>query len=980
MVKIILINFLLFTALFASSSLDKRSIEEVSLKEVSLEKVSLQLKWKYQFQFAGFIMAKEKGFYEDVGLDVKLLEMNNSVEMLKELESGKTDFAISDSSLIFELMKGRQLLVMLAIFQQSPFVLMGLKDKSIISINDLQNKRIAINANSNALTMLSMLHLHNISYEKISPVYTLDKMIDKKVDFISGYISNEPFIAKEMGLDITIFNPSDYGLESYGDILFTLKSTQERRPELVEKMYEASKKGWEYAFTHIDETVEMIHKNYNTSLKKSKNALLYEADILKGISGYGKNFGEIKVSKVKNISQLFAFMDKGKYNVSEMENFIYQPKSVTDATIKPIALKKNEKLYLKDKKHLTLCTQQDFYPYFTYNKKNSFGLAIDFLNIISKKIKTPIKIKKISIDIERGKIVTLPSCDLIALAANIPHHKKLKTIPTNPYLHDNVVLVTQSNTPFIENLKNLNKQKIGIPSYAKGLIRYVRKLYPNINLVYHDHLNLQDVVDGKLFGYIGPSLLLTNKIAKEYFNELKIMNKISKNKLAIGFGISNSDHILYFILNKAIDSISQEEKAHIKNRWMSVKTENHIDKKTIFNLTILFILILLTVSVVIFIQRKNNKKLQLHLDGTIEGIAIFKNKKLIDANQQFLDIFHYENIKEIKGKTAFFFADISSHENMKSKLIQESIQYELTMIRKDGSTFPSILKGTDIGSATRMSSIIDISILKNTQEKLETLNKSLAKKVKEEVSKNQQQQALMFHQSRLAQMGEMISMIAHQWRQPLNNLSILTQTLSYKYEKNKITDDIFKDFNTNTNIQIQGMSRTIDDFRNFFKPEKDKVDFNVNDVVLDAIEMLNPTLKNNDISVSFKSQEEVISHGFPSELGQVIINILNNAKDILIENKIAIKTIEITIEKDEKYTMMHIEDNAGGIADKYINRVFDPYFSTKEEKNGTGLGLYMSKLIIKDHMNGDISVNNSEKGAKFTIVLNNHDMIKDNRK
>ena len=928
-----------------------------------LEKVSLQLKWKYQFQFAGFIMAKEKGFYRDVGLDVELKEINNSINVINDLKSGATDFAISDSSLILEYMKGQPILALLAIFQESPFVLMGIKSDSVKKIADLRGKKIALNDNINNIDMKAMLHINHIEHQHILPVYNIDNMIEKHIDFISGYLSNEPFIAKERGLELTIFNPSDYGFKSYGDILFTLKAMRKEHPELVDKMYRASKKGWEYAFKHIDESVDMIYKNYNT-LKKSKNALYYEAKELKKLSGLPNNFGDIKESKIRSSSQIFAFMFKDKFPSHNFKDFIYHPKSIK-ATI---PLTKAENKYLQDKEELTLCIKEDTYPFIMYKDKQATGVSVDFLKIISEKINTDINFIKIHSDIKKFDTIELEKCDIISIVITTTSNHPSSIISSKPYIYDDIVIATHNKTPYISNLSSLN-EKVGIPSYSLKLIEYVKTQYPNINLVYQNKLDLEEIIDEKLYGIIYPSLTLTNKIATNYFNDLKIMTKLSKNKLGFGFGIAQADTLLLSILNKSLDSISQEEKDNITNRWRSVKVEKHIDMELIYNISILLGFILIIITFIIWLLRKTNKKLNKILNGTIEAIAIFKEGKLTYANKQLLNLYGYESLSEIKGKIPLDFIVPQYREIVKKNFKKRTVEYETIMIRKDGTTFSSIVKGNNIGKNKRMASVIDISLLKNTQKSLEDLNKSLESRVKKEISKSQQYQAQMFHQSRLAQMGEMISMIAHQWRQPLNNLSLLTQTIAFKYERGKLNDALIKEFNTNTREQIFQMSKTIDDFRNFFKPNNHKDIFNIDNIIYHSLKMVNPIFEQHSIKVDYNHKKEVNIFGFDNELGQVLINIFNNAKDALMENRVKDKVLKITVEEKHHLVTIKIQDNAGGIPQEHIKKIFDPYFSTKSEKNGTGLGLYMSKMIIEDHMDGELNVINDTQGAVFEIKL-----------
>ena len=251
----------------------------------------------------------------------------------------------------------------------------------------------------------------------------------------------------------------------------------------------------------------------------------------------------------------------------------------------------------------------------------------------------------------------------------------------------------------------------------------------------------------------------------------------------------------------------------------------------------------------------------------------------------------------------------------------------------------------------------------------EVTEKLLQAKIKDEVQKNEQQQLFLLHQSRLAQMGEMISMIAHQWRQPLNNLSLSNQLLILKYKKGKLDDAAMEHFKKSSNKQITQMSRTIDDFRDFFKENNQEQEFSVNEVIGDVLNLTQDLYSTQSIDLSFEKTTNYVCLGNSSELGQALLNIINNAKDALIENKIEQKFIKIALTSVENQIIISIEDNAGGIPQKIQDKIFDPYFSTKDEKNGTGLGLYMTKMIISDKLQGKIDFKNTEDGVIFKIYL-----------
>ena len=254
-------------------------------------------------------------------------------------------------------------------------------------------------------------------------------------------------------------------------------------------------------------------------------------------------------------------------------------------------------------------------------------------------------------------------------------------------------------------------------------------------------------------------------------------------------------------------------------------------------------------------------------------------------------------------------------------------------------------------------------------EQLEMLNRSLDKRVKEEIAKSRQNEQLLIQQSRQAAMGEMIGNIAHQWRQPLNALGLVLQNIYFTYQTNELSDEFMQKSVEKGKMLTTSMSKTIDDFRDFFKPNKQKEIFNISQTIQNTIALIDASYKNHDITLETNFNHDIETEGYPGEFSQVILNILSNAKDALKERKKSDKVVTITTTKEKESALITIEDNAGGIPEKILSKIFDPYFTTKEEGKGTGIGLYMSKMIIETNMDGRLSVKNSAQGARFMIRL-----------
>ena len=343
----------------------------------------------------------------------------------------------------------------------------------------------------------------------------------------------------------------------------------------------------------------------------------------------------------------------------------------------------------------------------------------------------------------------------------------------------------------------------------------------------------------------------------------------------------------------------------------------------------------------------SDKYFEFFFNNTIEGILIIEDGFIKDINKSMLDILKYENKDEIIGNlaTGILIPSIShkyiEHNNRSFE--------EVSLITKDGKTIPAIIKIINAKKDNKNHKIVFIQNLSDLKEK----------------------ESLLIEQSRLAAMGEMISMIAHQWRQPLSSIGAAVSNLKFRINMNDYEKSSFNKKLDDIESYLKYMSLTIDDFRNFFKENKSKELTNITYIVELALDMLFDTFEKNNIEIENKKNKKIENiFLYKNELLQVLINILSNAKDAFEEKNLE-KNKKITIEyKDLKRVQeIIISDNAGGIPEGIIDKIFNPYFSTKSNKNGTGLGLYMCKTIIEKHFEGKINVLNKKNGVCFRIMI-----------
>jgi PAS domain S-box-containing protein len=257
-------------------------------------------------------------------------------------------------------------------------------------------------------------------------------------------------------------------------------------------------------------------------------------------------------------------------------------------------------------------------------------------------------------------------------------------------------------------------------------------------------------------------------------------------------------------------------------------------------------------------------------------------------------------------------------------------------------------------------------LLAAQQDELEALNQSLQLRVDEAVAELRQKDQILISQGRQAAMGEMIGNIAHQWRQPLNALAMLISNIQYAQQENELTPSYLNESAATANRLIQKMSTTINDFRNFFTPGKEMVSFSAMEQVRQAVKLVEAACRSNNIAITIETEDDCILRGFPNEYSQVLLNLLGNAREAIVGTGAGGGRITVTVRKRDGMGVVTVRDNGGGIPETLLEKIFDPYFSTKSM--GTGIGLYMSKMIIERNMGGTLTARTIDDGSEFSVV------------
>ena len=844
-----------------------------SYAKESLQKVSLQLQWLDQFQFAGYYMAKKKGFYRDVGLDVTIKPYHQGISPVQEVINGHATYGVGRSTLLIERSAGAPVILLAAIFQSSPLILLSLKRKDLNSTDDFKGKRLmALPEETSSVAMQAMIASRGIAFSDMTLLkhtLHLEDLINGRTDLMACYVSNEPHVLKQRGYDYTIFDPKAYGFDFYGDLLFTSETEAYKHPEQTHKFLEASLKGWEYAFSHIDETAAFIYKHYNTQ-NKTLELLQYEGQTLKHLAyKNGVPLGNIDYNKLQNMFDMYKIMQL-HHNDITIDDILFTKHKLRYST--------QEKTYRNQTKIINVCMDVDFPPYTLKDISGYNGISIDFFNLISEKSGLIFNFIPVKNRAEASIYLQQKRCKLV------PHLSPYKRThpfvePTYSFLHDNLAMATPINSPYINDLSDIQDKKIAIISGVRHVTSALHRRYPNLQLieVLSPDVAFEKVRDGEFYGFIGPYRSLSYAIQKSYIGELKIAIKLESPPIEISMGVARNNPVLLHILNKTLRAITPEERHAIYQRWITTNTIETTDYTFLIQLMSVMVLIL----------------------------AIFL--------------------------------------------------YRQSLLKKKNS---------------------ELEILQN---ELETLNHLLEKKVSKAVSELRKKDQLMMQQSRLAQMGEMISMIAHQWRQPLAAISstvvgIKLKSALNKFDLSKKEDQQAYQQYLNANFEqienyILTLSNTIDDFRNFYKGEKISTCTSINSTLEKTLKIIESSLATENIILvkRFHSKQKLLM--YENELLQVFLNFIKNAQDNFKERHIESATLTITTFDINDGVGVEICDNGGGIDESIHEQIYDPYFSTKSKKNGTGLGLYMSKMIIEEHHHGKLTHYNREGGVCFHITI-----------
>jgi signal transduction histidine kinase/ABC-type nitrate/sulfonate/bicarbonate transport system substrate-binding protein len=834
-----------------------------------IEKVKLQLNSTHQFRFAGYYMAIEKGFYKDKGIDVQILESSHTQDAIDELLAGNSEYAISGADVLIAKAKEMPVVALAAINPESPLALMVRKDSGIKTPADLRGKRIML-SETNKFAIVTMLKNAGVNigeYQILSISADHTSLDNNQTDAYPVYITDKAYHDHNDISKYRYLRPKDYSLQFYNDILITTKNEIKDFRFRTSDFREASLKGWKYAFSNLDETINVILEKYNNP-KLSYSLLSKEAvELNKIMRPLQTEIGTMKDSYWQYMLNTFI-----KANFAPIEatikGLIYTPENHDHLDILKLSIE--ERVWLRQHwNQIRIGVNLDWFPIEFANKNGTHsGISSDLIKRIGQDLK--IYIKSAQGLTQAKAIQKLKNKELDVLPASIKTKEKEKFLLfSQPYMDSDWVMITTQDHPELDltvtldnqkvhSLESLSEKKVAV---TNGYISHQRLKndWPMIQLIVKPNVlgTLRAVSSGEVSVALVDLETAIPLLHSYQMTDLKVNTPAFDVQDSIYFAVRNDWPELVSIINKELDYIGKTEIERIKNKWRSVPVSLGIEKKDVFIIIAIGAFIIIMIAVWAFTIRRAKTKVEVLLQ-----------------------------------------------------------------------------KETD----------------------------------------------LLVTNSRHIVMGEMISMLVHQWKQPLTSMmlgiSIIKMKLASIETKEEDKQFLDKQF-AKVEDMLDEQNKLISDLRNFFHPDKNKESFNLLECINGALSMLDGVIHKNSIDIKLDIDSSIDLIGFERELKHVFINLIKNAVDELVESSVQLPLISLRSKNTNNDISIEVQDNGNGIPEELLPTIFEAYVSTKA-LNGTGLGLYMGKLVVEEHFSGTISVRNcsefnpcshSLSGACFTILI-----------
>ncbi len=948
-----------------------------SLQAQELHKVTLQLQWKHQFEFAGFYAAVHKGYYTQRGLHVELNEYQDGMDMVEEVLSGRAQYAVYHNTIIRARLEGKPVKLLANYFKRSPFVI--LTSPQIKGLAGLRGKRLMI-ASKDLNSPLLKVALERESLqagqdiEIVPHTFSADPFIQGKVDAMSAFITNEPFYLEQQNIDFNIIELSDY-MHSMGELyLFTSDTQADKYPELTKNLIEATNDGWRYALEHKEEIVDLILADY--SQRKSREALLYEAEKThEMIMPLSVPIGSIFESLIGEIAKLI-MNQEGIEDRGYLRDFLFDFK----ATTQEIVLTAEEQAYVSSIKF----HRQLSYGWMPFNFKDQdgkiIGLSEDYWALIRDKLginedttDSPVLFAKVLEAMQKGKTDIYPS-------TSRTQDKESYAVFSESYEKFPIAIATRKSTEFIFNSSTLEGQVVAVGRNYSAY-HMMKAHYPGINFlqVTNTREALERVMTGEAYAAVDILPVLQYQINRLVSEDIKL-GGVTNVQFPVQIMVRKEHARLIPLINRAIASITPEERTVIHRKWMMHNVISSPDYTLLWQilagglLLITIILIwnrLMAREIVLRKQIEAQlRKLSQAVDQSNNTIIITDLNGIIEyVNPAFTCATGYTSEEAIGQNPRILKSDCqkaSIYQTMWDTLTQEGAwKGELCNKRKDGSLYWEF---------------ITISSIKDKSEKTthyvavmeDITDRKKAKKEKEKLT------AQLHQAQKLESIGLMAGGVAHD----LNN--ILAGIVGYP---ELILHDLPDDSRLRKPIEAiresgQRAAMVVADLLTVARgAASTRESCNLNTLIqeyLNSPECIK--LKSYHPQVTLQDQLTAVQSTIscsPVHVKKCLMNLVTNAAEAANDNgTVTISTCNQDVDNtaateltEGVYVVISVQDTGSGIAKKDLGHIFEPFYTKKiMGRSGTGLGLTVVWNTMEDHK-GKVVVDSDAQGTCFQLYF-----------
>ncbi len=658
-----------------------------------------------------------------------------------------------------------------------------------------------------------------------------------------------------------------------------------------------------------------------------------------------------------------------------------------------LVLTTEEQAWLRDHPRIRLAPDPNFPPIEFFDDTGRYsGLVADYYGLIEARLGIRFEVVRAATWDDVLRMARNREVDVVGAAQRTAARSEYLLFgPT--ILDVPNVIITRTDVAGGMDFADMAGKTVAV-TQGNALEEYLRIRFPAIRVhaVPDDLAALREVSFGRVDATVVNLAIASHLIEKHGIVNLRVAGDSGRSN-ALHIATRSDWPILSRILTKALESIPESERDEAARYWIRLEGEEYrvLSRDLLVGALAVAGLLLLSALGVLAWNRALQRQVAERtaaLETSEENYrqvfnaandAIFLHDAetgvLLDVNERMLEMYGVTR-EQVLGSTADALGDgqppYSHKEALEwiTKAVTEGPQvFEWLARRSNGESFwvEVALRAATISGHLRVLAVVrDITERKRMEMALRELNESLERRVEEAVSANLEQERMLIQQSRLAAMGEMIGNIAHQWRQPINALNLLLTNIKEAHDHGELNEQELARLAEKGDRLIQKMSHTIDDFRNFFRPNKEKERFLLAHAIEATLSIVSASLEHGGIAVEVVGDRTLAAWGYPNEFSQVLLNLINNAREAIQARGGEGGRIVIRLGVEGDGLTITVRDNGGGVPGEVLPRVFEPYFTTKER--GTGIGLYMSRMIV-EHMGGTLSLRNVEGGAEAVIRL-----------